>query len=65
MVCFCRQTNIRSTASRRMNLIFVIMILILAILTAVYCAYEMIDIFKEIFNEKYMRHRRGNKKNNK
>ena len=48
-----------------MNLIFVIMILILAILTAVYCAYEIIDIFKEIFNEKYMRHRRGNKKNNK
>ena len=48
-----------------MNLVFVIMILILAILTAVYFAYEIIDIFKEIFNEKYMRHRRGNKKNNK
>ena len=45
-----------------MNLVFVIMVLILAILTAVYCVYEIIDIFKEMFNEKYMRHRRGNKK---
>ena len=48
-----------------MQIVFVFLLVILAVLIFVYCIYEIVDIIKELTSDTNMRHRWDNKKNRK